>query len=98
MNAGVHRRPNAIRVASIEEQDLRLGRCPCGGEWKVRGEVVTPSRGTWIDELVIQCKPCGSIRDELFDIGSFLVARPGIRSGTCAARALVKPAHIGMAA
>lgn len=67
-----------VRVASVDEEDERVGRCPCGADWSLRGEVVRPALGTWVDELRLQCEACGERRSVRFDIGSFFIARPGI--------------------
>lgn len=67
-----------IRVASVDEEDERLGQCSCGGTWRICGEVVRPAVGTWLDELRLVCGACGERRIVRFDIGSFFSARPGV--------------------
>ena len=65
-------------VTSIEEEDRLMGRCACAGEWRVRGNAVWPAIGQWVDELEMVCAQCGLRRRFVFDVTTFLIARPGI--------------------
>ncbi len=61
----------AVQVKSVDEEDLLLATCKCGGEWDLAAEDVVPINGRWVDALVVRCRECGCFDRALFDITSF---------------------------
>jgi hypothetical protein len=60
-----------VRVRSMDEEEHLLGKCPCGGEWKLMSEDVVPLQDRWYDALIMRCPTCGEWRRAIFDISAF---------------------------
>jgi hypothetical protein len=60
-----------IKVRSTDEEDALLGRCGCGGEWKLLSEDVIPLHEQWYDALILRCASCSALRRAIFDISAF---------------------------
>jgi hypothetical protein len=58
-------------VASVDDEDAALGKCPCGDRWLLAAEEVVPLSGRWYDALVVRCAGCGRTKRGVFDISSF---------------------------
>lgn len=71
-----------VRVTSIDEEDEHLGRCECGGDWRVRAEDVVPLNGRWYDAVVVVCQTCGRANRAVFDVTQFFVPNPGVWAST----------------
>lgn len=65
-------------VPNVEDEDLLMGKCECGGSWALAAEEVVPVRLRWYDSLVMTCRSCRQHRRYLFDITPFFDPRPGV--------------------
>lgn len=63
---------------SVDDEDRRMGACPCGGRWRVARETLVPTRGRWVDDLVVRCDSCMTPNGFLFDVTEFFEPRPGV--------------------
>lgn len=71
---------------SVSDEEVRMGTCDCGGDWRLRSEHLVPVGGRWFDSLVTRCQRCGRREGFLFDVTPFFEAHPRIWSGYGAER------------
>lgn len=69
----------AMRVDSIEDEEIALGACECGATDRATvSEELTPLDSRWYDSLVLRCRECGLFTARVFDVTSFYEPRPGL--------------------
>ncbi len=65
-------------VASIDEEEARMGACLCGGRWVLASNSVEPFRGCWVDIVGVKCVKCRTRTCFEFDITPWFAPRPGV--------------------
>lgn len=73
-------------VASVDEECCIMGRCVCGGDWRLAFNAVTPVHGDWVDSVRVRCQACGAMASFAFEISRFFEPRPGIWAGALVPR------------
>ena len=73
------------RVRHVDDEDLLMASCSCGGSWRLHSNDVAPVAGRWHDRLGVVCDRCGQPKSFVFDITAFFVSRPGVWGRTVVA-------------
>lgn len=68
----------AYAAASVADECRLMGRCSCGGDWKLTRNEVAVRCGAWVDFIGVRCSACGRRSAYEFDISSFFEPRPGV--------------------
>lgn len=73
-----------------------MGRCSCGGDWKLAYNEVALTTDTWVDYVTVRCPDCGLGRLFEFDISGFFSPRPGIwaKASTSRTSKLVRVGYV----
>ena len=70
--------PCLVAVGSIEGEDQLMGRCPCGGDWRLIFNEVFLRRRAWVDYIALRCLVCDLHATFEFDVSAFFEPRPGV--------------------
>lgn len=67
-----------MAVANVDEEEMLMRTCSCGGAWTIVSEAVVPLAGRWFDTLVGRCTSCSRRERFVFDITAFYEAVPRV--------------------
>ena len=69
----------SIRWAtSVEDECRMMGRCRCGGDWRLAYNEVALRQRSWVDYIVVRCPTCEARAAFEFDVSRFFAPRPGV--------------------
>jgi hypothetical protein len=65
-------------ATSVEDECRMMGRCPCGGDWRLAYNEVALRQRAWVDYIDVRCPMCDARAAFAFDVSRFFAPRPGV--------------------
>jgi hypothetical protein len=65
-------------ATSVEDECRMMGRCSCGGDWRLVYNEVALRQRAWVDYIVVRCPACDARAAFEFDVSRFFEPRPGV--------------------